>query len=294
MPSIIQAIRIFAPCIALTFFVLSCEVVLARDSERTVDYGSALVLDSDLDGLTNEGEEQLFGTKPKLPDTDGDGLLDGAEILSGSDPLNSASTHIKERTKALNELVKKETPWVWYVGRASGLAAFVCLWCSLVIALSVRNPLLQKIVAPLYRLDLHIFLALSAFFWGLFHGMTFLFDKLLKLSWLDVFIPFHAQTLVVDPMYLSLGILALYGFVILITIALLRNRIPRVIFRVSHFLNIPVAIMIFMHASKLGTDMNGWVYSVFIMANVSLAVFWVMTLVIMIRTIQKQRMFTVK
>ncbi len=44
--------------------------------------------DEDQDGLTN-AQEQAFGTDPLNPDTDGDGLLDGEEVLIyGTDPLN--------------------------------------------------------------------------------------------------------------------------------------------------------------------------------------------------------------
>ncbi|MCX6148985.1 MAG: DUF6089 family protein [Ignavibacteriales bacterium] len=42
-------------------------------------FGSNANADDDNDGLTNK-EEELLGTDPKNPDTDGDGLLDGAEV----------------------------------------------------------------------------------------------------------------------------------------------------------------------------------------------------------------------
>lgn len=40
--------------------------------------------DADLDGLDNEGEYD-FGTNPRLDDTDGDSLLDGEETIAGAD-----------------------------------------------------------------------------------------------------------------------------------------------------------------------------------------------------------------
>ena len=42
--------------------------------------------DSDLDGLNNQ-EELLLGADPNNPDSDGDGVLDGIEVLSGRSPL---------------------------------------------------------------------------------------------------------------------------------------------------------------------------------------------------------------
>lgn len=47
--------------------------------------------DPDSDQLSNS-QELLEGTNPNLPDTDGDGFLDGFEISTGFDPLSSEST----------------------------------------------------------------------------------------------------------------------------------------------------------------------------------------------------------
>lgn len=47
--------------------------------------------DADFDNLTN-AEEQKLGTNPNLPDTDGDGLLDGTEVqLYRTNPLTADS-----------------------------------------------------------------------------------------------------------------------------------------------------------------------------------------------------------
>jgi hypothetical protein len=55
--------------------------------------------DSDGDGLVN-GYELLLGTDPFNPDTDGDGFSDGVEVASGSDPLNPACTPLNCRSAA--------------------------------------------------------------------------------------------------------------------------------------------------------------------------------------------------
>ncbi len=43
--------------------------------------------DDDNDGLTDAQEDNLYNTDPLLADTDGDGFPDGAEVAQGSDPL---------------------------------------------------------------------------------------------------------------------------------------------------------------------------------------------------------------
>jgi hypothetical protein len=44
-------------------------------------------LDSDSDGLSNIDEINLYSTLIDNPDTDGDGMSDGAEVLADRDPL---------------------------------------------------------------------------------------------------------------------------------------------------------------------------------------------------------------
>ena len=43
--------------------------------------------DVDADGISDYDETRIYGTDPKNPDTDSDGIQDGAEILAGTDPL---------------------------------------------------------------------------------------------------------------------------------------------------------------------------------------------------------------
>ncbi len=47
----------------------------------------ATVTDGDGDGITTYDEIFLYGTDPELPDSDGDGILDGEEIDGGTSPL---------------------------------------------------------------------------------------------------------------------------------------------------------------------------------------------------------------
>lgn len=49
-----------------------------------------LLLDTDKDSISDFDEVTLFNTDPLVADTDNDGFVDGAEILSGFDPLSDA------------------------------------------------------------------------------------------------------------------------------------------------------------------------------------------------------------
>lgn len=47
-------------------------------------------VDTDSDGLTDIEETIVYGTNPNLPDTDGDGFLDGNEVFHGYNPNGTA------------------------------------------------------------------------------------------------------------------------------------------------------------------------------------------------------------
>lgn len=53
--------------------------------------GNSATIDTDSDGITDYDEEMLYDTDPTTSDSDGDGIADGAEIMRGYDPLNSAA-----------------------------------------------------------------------------------------------------------------------------------------------------------------------------------------------------------
>lgn len=59
------------------------------DSQETTIGTNPLLPDTDGDGLTDGAEVNTHGTNPLLADTDGDGLTDGAEIAYGTSPTIS-------------------------------------------------------------------------------------------------------------------------------------------------------------------------------------------------------------
>lgn len=65
---------------------------------KTVDYQDSN--DFDHDGLDN-GEEAVWGTDPYNPDTDGDGYLDGEEILSDHNPLLATNDALENQRNFL-------------------------------------------------------------------------------------------------------------------------------------------------------------------------------------------------
>ncbi len=241
----------------------------AYSQTQELSYPDNTIIDSDLDGLTDEGEKQLFGTDEKNPDSDSDGWYDGTEIIANTNPLDATTP--SATTIVTTDTVSKEIPWSWYITRASGLIAFAFAWIVIFLGIAIRLPLLQRFIRPVYSLSAHFVLALHTILFSLLHGVSMLFDKFFRLSFADILIPFHTTAL--DPFALSFGILGMYGLLLISMTSYFKPMIPFKLWRAMHFLNVIVYTMIIAHALLLGTDLaHPIARSLFISANVLLGV----------------------
>ena len=69
-------------------------VVDAVSSMMDQRVSSPTFVDSDKDGISDYDEIRIYGTDPKNPDTNGDGIQDGASILAGIDPAKKKVTAV--------------------------------------------------------------------------------------------------------------------------------------------------------------------------------------------------------
>jgi methionine sulfoxide reductase heme-binding subunit len=277
--------------LSISFFLIFFMIILGgvhfvKSEEKKLDYKKETVVDSDLDGLTDLGEKEIFKTDPINPDTDGDGILDGAEIVGESNPLDNASPSAKETIFQKTYIIEKETSWAWYLTRSSALLGFFLLWISIFLGVSIRTPLLNKIIKPVYSVSIHGWISLQALFFALVHGISLLFDKLLSLNIFNIFIPFYPlsekQENIINPDFLALGIISFYVMLILVLTSYLRKFIPRYLWRAVHSLNIGLYVVVVIHALYLGTDLKteGLARNIFIYANIFLAALFIINILV--------------
>ena len=214
----IKAVIFLITVCLVAFFVPLFSVAHAQQAQ--IDYGDQIITDLDLDGLTDEGEKQIFKTDPLNPDTDGDGYLDGTEVVNDTDPLDAGDPLAKEITVVANQAV--EPSWGWYVTRAAGLVGFLLLAISIFLGAGIGVPGLRKWLAAFYGAKVHCWISLQALLFALIHGLALLFDKYMGFGLKDIFIPLAARF---NPGMVALGTIGFYIMLVIVVSSYLRKKI---------------------------------------------------------------------
>ena len=123
----------------------------------------------------------------------------------------------------------------------------------MVLGLAIRIPLLRNSIGSGDTLSVHRWISLQALLLALIHGTSLIFDKFIKFSFVDVFIPFASEY---KTYMVVLGVLAFYLMLILVVSSYLKNKIPHKLWRTLHFFNIVLYIFSLIHAWQLGTDLS--------------------------------------
>jgi len=268
--------------IAITLSVFFIALILSTNAKAkdtislgeaivTVDYNGKPPVDSDLDGLTDQAEEQIYKTDPKNNDSDGDGYYDGVEIMSQSDPLDpEVIPGLPSIGVSTINGTQIETPWPWYASRAFAIVGFILLYVSIFLGLTIRMPIFRKLFAPLYALQGHGWIALQATLFALIHGLLLMFDKFIHFRLADVFVPFSTSF---KPAIVALGIVGFYLMVILTVSSYARKYMSHKLWRGLHFTNIILYFFVIFHSYMLGTDMRiPLIGNIFIVANALLII----------------------
>lgn len=241
-------------------FITAISVVgiysFALSAYAAVDYAES-ARDSDFDGLTDQGEMQEFLTDPFNPDTDGDGYLDGAEILSGSDPLNSRSPQTGSADAVISLAEADATSgvtggkWPWIIARVSGLVAYVLLFLIMLLGEAVKTGLTYRFMSPTTVWAVHKYFGIALSFVVLAHIVSLLFDDFLNFTLVELLVPMVSHF---SPVLVSLGIIGLYLFAAIAVSSLwYLDKFPR-FWRLLHYMGYPTFVLLFLHGVLIGTD----------------------------------------
>lgn len=144
----------------------------------------------------------------------------------------------------------------WDVARAGGFTAYVLLTLAVVVGLALSTQLQSPSRWPrLLNGELHNFLTLlSTIFLGV-HVLAVWVDPFTHFGWNEILIPFASQY---RPVWMALGIVALYLGIAIGISTLLRKRIGYSWWRRLHVLTLGIFGLAAIHGLGTGSDTQTW------------------------------------
>ncbi len=162
----------------------------------------------------------------------------------------------------------------WYVARSSGIVSWALLTGSVIWGLLLSARVLNRHTAPGWLLDLHRYLGALSIVFALVHIAGLVGDNWLHVGWGDILVPMFSKY---RPGAVAWGVVAFYLLVAIEITSLLRTRLPRRIWRATHYASFPLFIACTVHGLQAGTDVRARPYKWFAVASVSV----VMVLIIL-------------
>ena len=139
----------------------------------------------------------------------------------------------------------------WYATRSAGIVAWVLLALSVLWGLALSTKAFGKRPRPNWLLDLHRFLGGLAVIFTAVHVVAIVLDSFVDFSVLNVLVPFTGTW---HPGAVAWGIVAMYALVAVEITSLLRKRISKQAWRMTHYLSFPLFALATIHVLTAGTD----------------------------------------
>lgn len=139
----------------------------------------------------------------------------------------------------------------WILIRGSGIAAFGLLGAATVWGLLTSTKLLGKRVRAKPLTWFHESLGIGAVVATLAHIFFVSVDEFVEFSWTDILVPGSSNW---RPHAISLGVMAMYGLVLVTVSFYFKKRIGQRVWRTIHFASLGVFVAATLHGIIAGTD----------------------------------------
>ncbi len=140
----------------------------------------------------------------------------------------------------------------WYLSRASAFVAYVLLWWSMILGLSITNRLARAWPGGPAAADLHEHASLLGLGFGLLHALVLLGDHYIGYTLSQILIPFASAGYL--PLWVGLGQIGLYLMALVTFSFYVRHWLGARIWRTIHYLSFAVFGLALMHGLFSGTD----------------------------------------
>ena len=150
----------------------------------------------------------------------------------------------------------------WYLSRASAFVAYVLLWWSMILGLSITNRLARAWPGGPAAADLHEHASLLGLGFALLHALVLLADNYIGYTLPQILIPFASASYL--PLWVGLGQIGLYVMALVTVSFYVRRWIGARTWRALHYLSFAVFVLAALHGLFAGTDSSTiwafWMY----------------------------------
>jgi predicted ferric reductase len=167
---------------------------------------------------------------------------------------------------------------MWYITRASGLAAYVLMWFSMAWGLAVASKITDTLLHRAFTYDFHQFVSLLMLGFVLLHIGVLLFDRYMPYSLLQILVPFISPY---RPLWVGIGVIGFYLAVLVTVTYYMRGKIGMKAFRAIHVLSLLSYLGITLHSFLSGTDSTllsvQVLYTSTFLVTLFLMIYWLVT-----------------
>lgn len=145
----------------------------------------------------------------------------------------------------------------WYLARGSGIVAWLFLTAAVLWGIALSTDLFAKRRRPAWLLDLHRALGAMSLVMVIVHLAALIADSYIEFTILDGVVPFASDW---KPWQVALGVIALWGLVIVEATSLVMKRLPKRLWRGVHFTSYLTFLLASLHGTFAGTDATNPMY----------------------------------
>lgn len=140
----------------------------------------------------------------------------------------------------------------WYLSRATAFVSLSLLWVSMALGLGITNKMARLWPGAPASFAIHEYVSLLGLAFAIFHGLILLGDRYINFTLAQIFIPF--STVDYRPLWVGVGQLGFYLWVILAGSFYVRSMIGQKTWRVLHYASFLMYLMGLAHGIFSGTD----------------------------------------
>lgn len=156
---------------------------------------------------------------------------------------------------------------MWIVLRAAGIGAYAMLYLAVAWGLLSTTSIVTKRVSKPSSILFHQFVSTVGVTLIGVHVVLLVIDSFMPFRWVDVLVPMHSTF---RPVAITLGVLGMYGAVIVLVSSWLRKPIGTKVWRAIHLLAIPAFALSLAHGVLAGTDTGrSWMWGFYAFTGLS-------------------------